>query len=156
MTQEQLPHRNVAPPTEPFTSLDDIVRGTAEDVVLRSRGKHQRKVMALIVAGVILVVATATVTMLVVRRSADGTRPASKSSMTPALAVSYVQDEYPGQFPNDDKLLTLFNATCTVLDAGGSKADAVLPMIEGGSSTEQASYILNIAIYSTCPKYAER
>ncbi len=148
MTQQHLPrHGNVAPPTEPFTSLDDTVRGTAEDVVRRSRRTRRRKLVALVAT--VLVAAAVLVTILATRSD----KPPATAAMTQQLAVSFVQDEYPQKFKDPAKLIVLFEATCGVLEAGGARPDAILPLLQANLSQQEAAYIYDMSVQSTCPEY---
>lgn len=149
MTQQHLPqHGNTAPPTEPFTSLDDTVRGTAEDVVRRSRRARRRKLGALAAAVLVAVVS------LVVVLATRSDKPPAAAGMTQQLAVSFVQDEYPQKFKDPAKLIVLFEATCGVLEEGGSRPDAILPLLQANLSQQEAAYIYDMSVRSTCPQYA--
>lgn len=82
------------------------------------------------------------------------TKPAEKApprKMTPDLAVAFIQSEFPYRFPNDDKLRDLFVANCHLLELGQSYRDTVQGMIDSRSTVEEAVYIMNMSIYSTCP-----
>lgn len=148
MTQHQVPQGSV-PPAEPFVALDDTVQDTSADVVRRSRRRWPWLLAGLGV--VVLVVAAVVTTVLVMRPD----QPAPR--MTQDLAVAHVQDEYPGRFTDSAKLIALFNATCHTLDEGdGSRPAAILPFLQAGLSADEATYILDMSIYSTCPRYAER
>lgn len=148
MTQQQVPQGPVPTPAEPFVALDDTVEDTTADVVRRSRRRTSTKVVAMIAAAVVLVGAAVLVTVLVMRPD----KPAAR--MTPELAATAVIDEFPGKFGDPAKLIALFNATCHTLDEGdGSRYAATLPMLQAGLSVEEASYILDISIDSTCPQY---
>jgi hypothetical protein len=102
------------------------------------------------VAVVVALLVGAAIGILATRPTADQS-PANR--MTPDLAVAYVQSEFPGQFPDRAKLTTLFKATCHVLDEGGTRLSAITPMQSAGLTVDEASYILDMSIYSTCPKY---
>lgn len=72
--------------------------------------------------------------------------------MTPDMAVTFVQHEYPGEFTNSERLLQLFKANCEMLNAGASYDMTVQGLIDTNViTTPQAIYILNMSIYSTCP-----
>lgn len=152
MTQHQVPQGSVPPPAEPFVALDDTVEDTTADVVHRSRRRTTAKIAAMIGAALVLVGAAVLVTVLVMRPD----KPSPGHGMTSELAVAYVQDEFPGRFTNPDKLVALFKTNCLVLDAGGTRTSAIAPMLEAGLTSEESSYILDMAIYSTCPRYAGR
>lgn len=148
MTQRQLPpHGNIAPPAEPFTSLDDTVRGTVAEIVQRSKRRRIVRIVALILGAALV---GAAVTALVLRPHDDA------KGMTPDLAVAYVQDEFPGRFPDSAKLKLLFSSTCHVLDEGGTRMQATVPMIDGGLSGEESAYIFGVGVASTCPQYTQR
>lgn len=145
MTQQQLPpHGNIAPPAETFTSLSDTVHGSAEDVVLRSRRTRRRRIVALLVAACVVLAALTTVLVM---------RADKPPAMTQQLAVSFVQSEFPAKFKDPAKLIVLFEATCGVRQAGGTRADAILPLLEADLSQQEAAYIYDMSVRSTCPKY---
>lgn len=74
--------------------------------------------------------------------------------MTPDLAVTFVQHEYPGEFTNSDRLLDLFRANCRLLELGQPYDAVVQGMVDSNVITQpQAIYILNMSIYSTCPDH---
>lgn len=147
MTHQHLPpHDNIAPPAEPFTSLADTVHDTAEDVVLRVRRTRRRRIVALVAA--VGLVAAVLATLLAVRTD----KPAT-GAMTQDLAVSFVQSEFPAKFKDPAKLIVLFEATCNVRQAGGTRADAILPLLEADLSQQEAAYIYDMSVRSTCPKY---
>lgn len=139
-------------PQPDAAALEDTVRDTTADIVQVSRRRRIRVIIAAAACIILLAVAT----VIVVRATGDPAPTSPANHMTPELAVSFVQDEFPGTFTDSAKLVTLFTATCGVLDAGGNRDAATAPMLQGGLTTEQASYILDMAINSTCPKYAER
>jgi hypothetical protein len=131
---------NQQTPTEPLTSPADA--GASR--------RHRR----IVITAAAVVALLAVMLFVALRAAGGGDTDAPVNGMTPQLAVSFVQDEFPGQFTDGEKLIKLFTATCVVLDAGGDRQAATLPMIQGGLTAEQASYILDMSVYSTCPKYA--
>lgn len=137
------PQETTAPPAEPIAVWDAMINGQEPP------SKPRRRPWLLAGAVALVLIAAAVVATVLV------TRPDKPKGMTQDLAVAYVQSEFPGRFPNADKLVLLFKSSCHVLDVGGNRTSAVLPMIEGGLSGEESSYILDMAIYSTCPRYAK-
>lgn len=72
--------------------------------------------------------------------------------MTPDMAVTFVQHEYPGEFTNSDRLLDLFRANCEMLNAGATYDTTVQGLIDTNVITApQAIYIVNMSMFSTCP-----
>lgn len=134
------------PPAEPMSAWNDMIG--AETPPPTPRSNRLRWLLAGL-AVLVLIAAAVIVTALVARPD----KPAK--GMTQELAVTYVQSEFPGRFPDSAKLITLFRSNCNVLDQGGTRTAAILPMIEGGLSSKEASYIIDISIDSTCPKYRQ-
>lgn len=133
------------PPAESLTPLADATAVVAP-------GSRRRRRIVIAAAAVVAILAIALVVVLQAAGGSDTPKPVN--GMTPQLAVSFVQDEFPGQFTDGEQLIKLFTATCHTLDAGGDRQAATLPMVQGGLTAEQASYILDMSVYSTCPKYA--
>ena len=146
----QQPSERVSPPAEPIEVWDREIQG---DTAPPAR----RKPWLWLLAAAALVAVTALATVLIVR-AAGGDDPATPAKgMTQELAVSYVQSEFPGKYTDEGKLIALFNATCHTLDEGnGSRFSATLPFLQAGLTVDEATYILDMAIHSTCPKYGDR
>lgn len=145
-SMEQEPHERTAPPAEPMSAWEAEISGRPTP-----RQSRRWRWLAAGLGVLALVAAAVVVTVLVTRPD----KPAPR--MTPELAVAFVQDEYPGKYRDAAKLIELFNATCHTLDEGnGSRYAATLPFLQAGLSVDEATYILDISIDSTCPKYAQR
>lgn len=71
--------------------------------------------------------------------------------MTPDLAVTFVQSEFPGQFFDGDNLIDLFRANCHLLEIGYPYSETVQGMVDNGFSAQEAGYVMNMSIFSTCP-----
>lgn len=71
--------------------------------------------------------------------------------MTPDLAVTFVQSEFPGQFLDGEKLIDLFRSNCHLLSIGYPYDETVQGMVDAGFSVQEATYVANMSIYSTCP-----
>lgn len=73
--------------------------------------------------------------------------------MTPDLAVTFVQNEFPGHWigPGEGYLRDLFRTNCRLLELWQSKQAVEDGMISAGLTDVEASYVLNMSIFSTCP-----
>ena len=118
-------------------------------------------------AGILAVLVVATLLIASALRDApaqeaiDNTRNAATKpveqapprKMTPDLAVVFVQSEFPGQFINGDRLKELFVANCNLLMMGNPYDATVEGLLIGGTYTvAEATYIVDMSIYSTCPE----
>lgn len=141
-------YERVAPPAEPISVWDAEING--------EQPPERRRRWPWLLAGIALVAVTVLATLLVVR-AVGGDEPSTPANgMTQDLAVSYVQSEFPGKYTDAAKLIALFNATCHTLDEGnGSRYSATLPLLQAGLTVDEATYLLDISIDSTCPKYRQ-
>lgn len=114
----------------------------------------------MVVAGVTALLIAGALRESPAREAVDNTRNAATKPveqapvrrLTPDLAATFVQNEYPGEFVNSDRLIELFKANCKLLELG-QPYDATIDGLTANNvlTVPQAIYILNMSIYSTCP-----
>lgn len=143
------PPQRTAPPALPMSAWEDFESGVTDTIGAAPQRRRWRWLMAGL-AVIALVAASVITTVLIMRPD----KPAPR--MTQDLAVALVQDEFPGKYRDSAKLIALFNATCHTLDEGnGSRFAATLPFLQAGLQVDEATYLLDISIDSTCPKYRQ-